>query len=181
MKKPKKPAFKKPQLAFVQKNFRTLDFESKTILLSHAATLLACFFPWASHEPLYGETEWLNAFSGASWMIGALVFLLSLFAIFMFADELFERHRIKFKISHNAILGILSFQEILLLICAWSVLHAVGRQYSGSQIRFGLVFCLLLQVVALVSVYLQSRAIKKENVLQFFQHPAESGGTPEKK
>lgn len=150
-------------------------------MIAHAGTLLGCFFPWASHEPLYGETEWLNAFSGASWMIGTLVFLLSLFAALLFADKLFERHRLKFKLPHNVILGILSFQEILLLLCAWSVLHSVGRQYAGAQIRFGLVFCLLLQVVALVSVYLQSQMIKKENVLQFFQHPAQSGGIPDKK
>jgi hypothetical protein len=165
------PALKKQQFAFLAKNARKLSFEDQVILGTNAATILACFFPWASLEPLYGPTTFMNAFSGASWLIGSLVFGLALFSVALFWDDLFETQFFSFRVPRRTLLGAASIQSLLLQLCAGSVLSTVGSNYSQIDFRFGLAACLLLQIVSLVAVWLRTRATKKEEVKQFFQLP----------
>jgi len=166
-----KIGLRKPDLAFVAQNVRKLSFENRIALGAHVGTLLACFLPWASLEPLYGPAKFMNAFASASWLIGSLVFGLSLLAAVLFIDELFEKNIIRSDIPRTTILGAIGIQSLLLQLCAWSVLSAVGDGYAGIDFGLGLATCLLLQVVALVAVWLRARSSKKEEVKDFFQLP----------
>lgn len=161
----------KQNFAFLAKRARQLSFEDQIILGANAATMIACFFPWASLEPLYGATTFMNAFSGASWLIGTIVFGLALFSVSLFWDDLFETQIFSFRVPRRTLLGAASIQSLLLQLCAESVLSTAGSDYSQVDFRFGIVACLLLQIVALVAVWLRNRATKKEEVKQFFQLP----------
>lgn len=163
--------FKKQQFAFLAKNIREFSFEDQVILGASIGTAITCFFPWASLEPLYGATLFMNAFSGASWLIGTIVFCLALFSISLFWDDLFETRFFSFRVPRRTLLGAASIQSLLLQLCAASVLNSVGTEYAQVDFRFGLAACLLLQIVALVAVWLRTRESKKEAAKEFFQLP----------
>lgn len=169
--KPHSFGTQKQQFAFVAKNLRRLPFEDQVILGASAGTALACFFPWASHNPLYGPVIFINAFSGASWLIGALVFGLALFSIALFINDIFETRTFSFRIPQKTLLGAASIQSLLLQLCAGSVLRSVGTEYAQVDFRFGLAACLSLQLVALVAIWLRTRSSKQEEVKEFFQLP----------
>lgn len=157
--------------AFLHKNFRELGFEQKIIFLIHLATALFCFFPWVSYIPLYGETYFSNAFAGPTKIIGAVIFLVSLGVCGIFVAKLFKYKNIKLPVSEETVFIFAGIQQIILLICAWSVLLFIS-QGGAAEIRFGIIFCLLFQVFGVVSAYLLSRGNKKEEVTSFF-HQAE--------
>ncbi len=159
----------KRTFAFVVQNVRKLAFEDQVALGAHAGTLVACFLPWASLESIYGPIQYMNAFSGASWLIGTVVFGLSFAAVILFMDELFEKKIFRCAIPRTTLLGAASIQSLLLQVCAWSVFSAIGG--AGIDFRFGIVACVLLQIVALVAVWLRARSSKKEEVKDFFQLP----------
>lgn len=165
------PALKKQQFAFLAKRVRQLSFEDQVILGANIATIITCFLPWASLEPLYGATTFMNAFSGASWLIGTIVFGLALFSVVLFWDKLFETQFFSFRVPRKTLLGAASIQSLFLQLCAGSVLNTVGTEYAQVDFRFGIAACLLLQTVSLVAVWLKTRATKKEAVKEFFQLP----------
>lgn len=161
----------KKHFAFLAKNLRELNFEDQVILGANIGTAIACFFPWASLEPLYGPTHFMNAFSGASWLIGTIVFCLALFSVSLFWDDLFETRALSFRVPRRTLLGAASIQSLFLQLCAGSVLNSVGTEYAQVDFRFGLAACLLLQIVTIVAVWLRTRESKKEAVKDFFQLP----------
>lgn len=160
--------------AFFYRNFRKLGFESKTILIAHLLTVIFCFFPWAWIEPSFGPPLFYSAFSGPAGLIGAFIFLISLTVVVIFADQLFESHRLKFRVSENAVFLTAGVQQLIFLVLAWSVLMSVGRGFENFEIRFGIFGSFMMQIVGLVAVYLQSQQDKKEKVQSFFQHPQSS-------
>ena len=113
----------------------------------------------------------MNAFSGASWLIGSIVFCLSLFSVTLFTDELFGKKLLQFRVPRTTLLGAMGIQSLLLQLCAWSVLYSVGAGYAGVEFRFGLAACLLLQTIALVAVWLRTKSSKQEEAKEFFQLP----------
>lgn len=165
------PVFQKKGISLLAQSLRKLSFEDQVILGTNAGTLLACFLPWASMAPLYGPTTFMNAFSGAAWLIGGIIFLLALFSVILFWDDLFGKYIIRFHIPRITLLGAASIQSLLLLLCAWSVLRTVGTDYATVDFRFGFVACLLLQGIALVAVWLRARSSKQEAAKEFFQLP----------
>lgn len=158
--------------AFLHKNFRELGFELKIIFLAHLATAIFCFFPWVSYVPLYGESHFDNAFGGPTKIIGILIFVISLGIVGLFVAKLFKLKKIGLPIEENIIFIFAGIQQIILIICAWSVLLFISGGYDMSELRFGIIFCLLFQIFGVVAAYLLSRAGKKEEVVSFF-HQAE--------
>ncbi len=158
--------------AFLHKNFREMEFEMKIIFLVHLLTIAFCFMPWISYSPLYGDTYFNTAFGGLTKIIGILIFLVSLGICLIFVAELFKSKIIKLPVSKETIFIFAGIQQIILIVCVWSVLMFMGKGYDLSEIRFGIIFCLLFQVFGLVSAYLSSRIEKKDEVVRFF-HQAE--------
>ncbi len=159
-------------IAFSQ-NMRRMGLEEQMLFGAHITTIVACFLPWVSFDPLYGPSSYLTAFSGAIWLIGAFIFVLSLAAVVIFLDKLLEKHVIKLKVAESTILTGISLLSLILLICAWSVLRHVGQGYAGIEVRFGLALCLIAQITALVSLWLQEKNSNKSQTQEFFQLPTE--------
>lgn len=159
--------------AFLHKNFRELGFELKIIFLIHLATVIFAFFPWVSYVPLYGETYFDNAFGGPTKIIGLMVFIISLGIVSIFISKLLKLKSIKMPVEEGIIFIFAGIQQIILIICAWSVLLIMGGGYDLSEIRFGIIFSLLFQIFGLVSAYLLNRSGKKEEVVSFFYQAEE--------
>jgi len=173
----KKPLLKTINTAFLLRNLKNLSFEEKVVFGSHGVTILFCLFPWMSFAPIYGDLESYNAFQGPARLMGWLIFLMSLMAIASFVDQIMQKKWLQFSISNNTILGFLAFQEIILLVCSWSVLVYFGGNFEESQARFALFGCLFAQVLALVFTYLEVQKDKKQAVQDFFQ-PATNSEKP---
>ncbi len=153
------------------RNFKKFSLEEKVIIFSHLATILFCFFPWTSHEPLYGEPYTQNAFGGPTMIIGFFVFLISLVVSFFWLNKLLNKKWWPLRVSENKFLWVAGWQQLLLLFCATSVLLMIGRGYESSEIRMGISFCFIAQVAGLTATFLRSRDAKKNEVMSFFQHP----------
>lgn len=163
--------------AFVHRNFRALSFERKTIFLAHFLTLILCFFPWFQAEPVYGDPFYYNAFSGPGFLIGYVVFLISLVIFLLFVDRLFDKRKIKLTFPENYLYGICGLEQVLLIVLAWSVLLATGKEFENSRIMFGIFVALIAQISALVATFLEMQQDKQQEVKDFFQMP---GGGVEK-
>jgi hypothetical protein len=157
--------------AFLYRNFQKFTIEEKVISLSHVFTILFCFFPWTSHEPLYGETYTQNAFGGPTLVIGTVIFLISCTVTFFWANKLLQKKWWPLRVSDNKFLWVAGWQQLLLLFCATSVLLLVGRGFENSELRMGMPLCFVAQVAALTATFLRARDVKKNEVMSFFQHP----------
>lgn len=156
--------------AFLHKNFRDLTFERKTIFLAHLATILFCFTPWFSADPVYEEEFFFNAFQGTGFLIGFFIFLISLIIVLLFMDQLFEKRKIKLSFSENILYFSTGAQQILLLILMWSVLASVGNQFESHSIRFGIFLTFMAQIAGLVATFLNFQIEKQNQAKNFFQH-----------
>ena len=171
---------KTQKYAFVQKNFRRLNFESRVLFFAHALTLVFCFFPWIGVEPLYGDPYYRSAFVGHIWLMGAFIFLISLAGVGVFLDELLEKSWFRWRVSKNKLFFVAGIQQLILIVSAWSVLQAESRGFENSQIRFGFWLCAALQLMGIVAVCLRSQQAKKESVTNFFQPPTQTKPTAKK-
>ena len=158
--------------AFLHKNFREMEIELKVVFMAHLLTTFFAFFPWVSYVPLYGSAHFDNAFEGPTKIIGVLIFLVSLGIVGIFVAKLFKSKKINLPVGENIIFIFAGIQQIILIICAWSVLLFMSGGYDLSEIRFGIIFALLFQIFGVVAAYLLSRTEKKEEVISFF-HQAE--------
>ena len=152
-------------------NLRRLGGEHQVVVGVHALTLVLCFFPWFSAQPIGEPPFYYHAFRGESFLIGFLLFFLSMSVLLLFVDQLLEKHRIQLPCDKNYILLAVGAQQILLAILAWSVLLKVGAQYATSSLRFGLSAILLVHIIGAVAVYLHLQKSKQKKARSFFQHP----------
>ncbi len=159
--------------AFLNKNFRNLSFEKKTIFLSHALTLIFCFFPWFSSTPIYGEDFFYNAFKGPGFLIGFFIFIISLVIVMLFVDRLLEKQKVKLPFPESFLYGVAGIQQIILLILAWSVLASTGLEQEGGTIRFGIFLVFIAQISGLVATFLFFQIEAQKTARGFFKHPNE--------
>ncbi len=157
--------------AFLNRNFKKLAFEERLIFGAHLATVIFCFFPWISVEPLYEDPYWNSAMAGSGALLGAFIFLLSLCVVLIFADKILEAKRIKIPFNENYLFFVAGVEQLIFLILAWSVLIASVREFENAELRFGLLLCFLVQIVGLVASYLLNQNLHKKNTKDFFQHP----------
>jgi hypothetical protein len=157
--------------AYLNRNLKKLSFEEQVVFFSHLATLLFCFFPWISVEPLYDEPYWNSAFSGPGTLIGVFIFGVSLLVVLYFLDRILESKRINFPFDVQHLFYGAGIEQMIFLILSWSVLLSVSREFENSEIRFGVFACVLTQIVGLVATYLYSQTKQKKEVQSFFQHP----------
>jgi len=158
--------------AFLHKNFRELNFEKRVIFVCHLLTLAFCWFPWfEARLGDYSEPFDYHAFQGPGFLIGVFIFLISLFMIVYFLDRLFESERVQLPISENALFFGSSLLQILLIVLAWSVLFAIGKDYAEGSIRFGIFLVFVSQIAALVATFLNFQLGRQQQVRSFFRHP----------
>ena len=112
-----------------------------------------------------------SAFSFFSFLIGSLIFLISLGVVLLFLDKLFDWNRIKLPIAERYVYLFASGEQIIFLILAWSVLFSETRSLSPVEIRFGIFVCFLVQVIGVVAAQLHYQNVQKRNARRFMQHP----------
>lgn len=159
------------KLAFLHKNLKHQSFEEKTILVGHLVTLGFCFFPWFAANPIYEEPFFYNAFSGPGFLIGTFIFVISLLIVLLFLDKLLEKKKVKLPVADYTVYIFASSQSVMLTFLAWSVLSVVRRDFDDADIRYGILFIFVAQVVALVAAILHRQVKKQAQAQSFFQHP----------
>ncbi len=162
---------RKIRFAFIHRNFRTLVFETRVILLANFATLVFCFFPWLSVNPNYGEKFFLNAFAGPGFLIGSFIFLISIVVVIILLDKICETKKINLSFPETKILTIATIQQLVFIVLTWSVLFSVGRNYESATIRFGFFAIFLSQITAAVAIYLRKKNESQKSARDFLQHP----------
>jgi len=165
--------------AYIHKNVRELNFESLVVAGCHFFTVVACFMPWFAATPTYGQIFWYNSFKGPGFLIGIMIFLISLSIVILFLDRIIEINKIKLPVSANYVYLVAGMQQLFLIILLWSVLVAVGSSYSDHALRFGIFMAFALQVCGLAATYLNLQIEKKQAAKDFFQHPSATQSQPQ--
>lgn len=158
--------------AFLRKNIRELSFEKKLLLVAQIFTMIGCFMPWFSATHNYEPPEFFGAFSGSSFLLGWLTFLIALAITVFFLDRLLEKQNITLPFSEDFLYFFAHGQQLLLVILAWSVIASTGSQsFTFYEPRFGLFLCMILQVIGLVSAFLNYQVNAQNKAASFFAHP----------
>ena len=158
--------------AFLHKNFRELNLEKRVIFIAHILTMLFCFFPWFEADSQYVATFTYNAFTGTHFLIGCCIFLISLLITIYFLDRILESERVTLPISQKALFFGASIQQILLIILAWSVIVAAGRDFGEHAVRFGIFLAFVSQIAALVATFLNAQLDRQQQARSFFKNPS---------
>lgn len=157
--------------AYIHKNIRTLNLEKLVIFGCHFLTLIACFLPWFAAKPAYEKIFYYSSFRGPGFLIGIVIFLISLSVVVTFLDKIFERNAIRFPFNENYFFFGAGLQQVFLIILMWSVLIATGNNYAEHSIRFGIFVAFAVQVCGLVATFLNFQLDKQHQAKAFFRHP----------
>lgn len=157
--------------AYIHKNLRELNFESQVILGCHVLTMAACFMPWFAARPAYDDFFWYSSFRGPGFLMGIMIFLISLSVVILFLDRILERNVIKLPFNANYVYLFAGAQQIFLIVLMWSVLLATGNSYTEHTLRFGIFMAFTVQICGLVATFLNFQLEKQKEAKSFFQHP----------
>jgi len=158
--------------AFLHKNFRELNLEKRVIFIAHFLTMIFCFFPWFEADSEYVATFTYNAFSGAHFLLGSCIFVISLLITIYFLDRMFESEKVPLPISQNTLFFGASLQQILLIVLAWSVIVATGKDFGEHAVRFGIFLAFVAQIAALVATFLNAQLDRQQQARSFFKNPS---------
>ncbi len=113
----------KPAGQALQNIFRQIPNETKITLLGALLVVVGCFLPWWSQKAVgpYGTTYTINAFVDATFLLGVLVFLMSIFSIIATVFELLGKKPKFLTISHSLLQVILGSEMTLLMFIVFSI------------------------------------------------------------
>lgn len=137
--------------SFIQQLNR-LSFEEKIIGAASLVTVVACFLPWYGISSRIMD-QWWNGFSNIGYVIGYVVFLVALAALYGILAPLFSLPIPKIlerKFSYLALHG-----ESAFLLTILSFIYAKYTVFDapGSSVRFGLYTALIASFVGAIAGY----------------------------
>jgi len=160
--------------AFLAKNFRSFSTEEKIVFFGNLITVLSCFLPWFTADPMYGESFFYSAFGGPGALVGIFIFLISIFSVAVMSDRLFGSKKTKFLKKYTSETNFFIFsgvQQVIFCVISWSILVFVSREFEDAQIRFGVFVAILSQVSALTAAILTKKNELEKQTKSFFHSP----------
>ena len=130
-----------------------LSFEEKLIGAASLVTVIACFLPW------YGITsrimnQWWNGFSNIGYVVGYVVFLTALAALYGVVAPLFSLPTPKILSRKFSYLVLHGESTFLLIILSFIYAKYTVFDAPGSSVRFGLYTALIASFAGAVAGYM---------------------------
>lgn len=157
-----------------------LEIEERVLNVGAAVALSSVFLPWFSGEWLGGEYRFHTGFGFYTSFLGLAVFLSNALIIALTIVPLAGGPIIVRKRHREALRLLLSASASLLVIAALSVLMKASFDFPRMEVRFGVYFCLIGNLVTLFEAILRFLEQKRFSAQELFHHP-EDGIPPDRK
>ncbi len=154
--------------AFVQRHARQLSFDQRVHLGALVFSLLALVLPWVRTDVMGYDLSYQTVFTEVTWLIGAVLALISLFGLAVYLDQLFDWQRMKLPLSFYVLAQGLHAQGFILTLIAWSVLAGVNANAETFIIRYGLFGTAIAHLVGGVASFLAERSRQRLSTKAFF-------------
>ncbi len=157
--------------------FRSLlNLELEERILNGGAILAAAsvFLPWISGEWLGGDAVTYTGFGFYTSFLGLGIFLLNVFLLLLTLVPLVGGPVIVRKRHRELLRLLVSAQASVLILASLSVLTKVTFEFSRMEVRFGIYFCLVGNLVALFETCLRFIEQRRSAGQELFHHPEDS-------
>jgi hypothetical protein len=152
-----------------------LELEERIL---NAGAVIACvsvFLPWISGEWLGVEGDSYTGFGFYTSFLGIVIFFINLAIVLITLVPLLGGPVIIKKRYREPLRLLLSSQGVVLVLAALSVLTKVTFEFSRMEVRFGIYFCLVGNLVVLFEAVLRFLSLRKAEGQELFHHPEDSG------
>lgn len=160
-----------------------LALELEERILNAAAVIAAAsvFLPWMSGEWLGGDAVTYTGFGFYTSFLGLTVFLLNLALVLMTLVPLLGGPVLVRKRYREVLRLVISAQASVLVLAALSVLTKVTFEFSRMEVRFGIYFCLVGNLVALFETVLRFLEQRRSSAQELFHHPEDAESPVDRK
>lgn len=148
---------------------RQLPLYYKLIGFGSLISIVSIFLPWVSYE-----SRVFNGVEDITFLIGYIIFILSLLLFLFFILHLWEKKLPRLPVKEYTLSMFSGLQIILLSLVAFSVYNRLFLYTSTSEIRFGLTGTIIAGVLICIGSYLAWREEKEESVKKTFMHVPEA-------
>lgn len=157
------------------RNLQSLELEERILNAGAVVAAVSVFLPWMSGEWLGGDTLTFSGFGFYTSFLGFTIFLLNAFLLALTLVPLAGGPILIKKRHRELIRLLLSAEASLLVLACLSVLTKVTFEFSRMEVRFGIYFCLVGNLVTLFEAFLRFLEQRKTSVQELFHHPEDVG------
>lgn len=163
------------------RTIQTLELEERILNAGAIVAALSVFLPWMSGEWLGGDPVTYTGFGFYTSFLGLAIFLINAFVIVMTLVPLAGGPVIIRKRYREALRLFLSSQACVLILAALSVLTKVTFEFSRVEVRFGIYFCLVGNLVTLFEAVLRFLEQRRSSGQELFHHPEDHESPADRK
>lgn len=149
----------------------SLDLEERILNTGVIVALVSLFLPWTSGEWLGGDPVTYSGFGFYTSFLGWAVFFLNVFLLMLTLVPLLGGPVIVRKRYREFLRLIISALATILVLAALSVLTKVTFEFSRMEVRFGIYFCLVGNLLALFEAFLRFFEQRRAAGQELFHHP----------
>ncbi len=155
----------------ILRSLQSLDLEERILNAGAIIAAISVFLPWISGEWLGGDTVTYNGFGFYTSFLGLGIFLFNVGLLLVTLVPLLGGPVILKKRYREVLRLIVSAQASVLILACLSVLTKVTFEFSRMEVRFGIYFCLVGNLVALFETVLRYLEQRKAVGQELFHHP----------
>ncbi len=159
----------------------SLELEERILNAGAIVAALSVFLPWISGEWLGGDAVTYTGFGFYTSFVGLAIFLLNAFVLLLTLVPLAGGPVIIRKQYRELTRLLASAQASVLILAALTVLIKVTFEFSRMEVRFGIYFCLVGNLVTLFEACLRYLEQRRSAVQELFHHPEDHEGVLQRK
>lgn len=161
--------------------FLRLSAEEKVIGLGGLLVLIGSFLPWYAIEFNYDKKQVIeNGFSGDMGVVGFVVFIVTLLALFLMIGEYLQLRLPYLGYKKEQLLLFLMGENAFLLLLTIAIYTKRSFDFTNADLRFGLYMALIGATFATFAAFALVQKLKKRAVQEFFDHEEEEMTEPPK-
>jgi hypothetical protein len=153
----------------------SLELEERILNAGAIVAAVSVFLPWISGEWLGVENDSYTGFGFYTAFLGAVIFLINLGLLLLTLIPLVGGPVLVKKRYREFVRLLLSSQAVVLVLAALSVLTKVTFEFSRMEVRFGIYFCLVGNLVVLFEAVLRFIEQRRSAGQEQFHHPEDHG------
>ncbi len=153
------------------RSLQALELEEQILNGAALVAAVSVFLPWISGEWLGGEPLTYSGFGFYTSFLGITVFLINLFILSLTLIPVFGGPVVLRRKQREIVRMSVASIATILVLSSLSVLTKVTFEFSRMDVRYGIYFCLVANVVVLFETVLRYAELKKNAGQEVFHHP----------
>ncbi len=159
----------------------SLELEERILNAGAIVAAVSVFLPWMSGEWLGGDSVTYTGFGFYTSFLGIAVFLFNVFLLILTLVPLLGGPVLIRKRYKELVRLLVSSQASILVLASLTVLTKVTFEFSRMEVRFGVYFCLVGNLVALFEAVLRYLEQRRSSGTELFHHPEDHESPSDRK